>query len=178
MAPFSAPRTAPSSASSIDALFTDAFAKESLLLDIRRPSLALSAAKTLAAAALVRGDVAISDVSRNLARLTPALDMAHWNECGFKIGLCRVSPASQPHALLALVNSTAFGAVLDEQRRRFDRLYTRRAHVHHYTQFIELEQMEHARANVVDLIGEYAAVQSAPPPARVELPLDRAIALR
>lgn len=178
MAPLSAPRAGPSSAARIDAMFTDAFQRESLLLDIRAPTLAAAKARTLAAAVLVRGDVAVSDVSRNLGRLGASLQMAHWNEGGFKVGLCRVPPAKQPYALLALFNSTSFGCVLDEQRARFDRLFSRKAHLHHYTQYIDQAHIEGARANVVDLIAEYAAVQAARPPERVEQPLDRAIPLR
>jgi len=177
MAPLAMPRSAPSSSASIDAMFTEAFSKEALLLDVRRSATAIRP-RCLAAAALVRGDVAISDVSRNLARLGPGLEMAHWNEAGFKVGLCRVPPAHQPRSLLCLFNSTAIGGVIDEHRSRFDRLYTRRAHLHHYTKYIEQEHVDSARANVMELIAEYNAVQSAHAPKAVEQPLGRAIPLR
>lgn len=177
LAPLSSPRAAPASAARIDGMFTDAVCATSLLLDVRAPTLAATRARTLAAAFLVRGDVPIADVSRNLARLGGGLCMAPWNEHGFKVGLCRVPPANQPHGLLALFNSTAVGGVLDEQRRRFDRLYSRRAHLHHYTQFIEQGSIDEARDNVVALIAEYAAVAGKRLAERAEQPLDRAIPL-
>jgi hypothetical protein len=40
----------------------------------------------LAAAALVRGAVPLSDVSRNMVRLRPSLRMVSWNPDGFKLG--------------------------------------------------------------------------------------------
>jgi tubulin epsilon len=104
--------------------------------------------------------------------------MASWNEGGFKVGLCRVAPAGQPRAVLGLFNSTAVAGALDEQRGRFERLFKRRAHLHHYTEFMAEAEMAAARDNVVGLVAEYEAVGSATPAARVEHPLDRAVPLR
>jgi hypothetical protein len=34
----------------------------------------------------------ISDINRNIARIKPTLQMVHWNEDAFKVGLCDVPP--------------------------------------------------------------------------------------
>mmetsp|Transcript_3203 Transcript_3203/g.9222 ORF Transcript_3203/g.9222 Transcript_3203/m.9222 type:complete len:482 (-) Transcript_3203:274-1719(-) len=175
MAPLSsAPRGAPSSSSRVDQLFSDALARDHLLLDLR----GAARAKHLAAALLVRGDVPISEVSRNVSRLGQQLDMIHWNEDGFKVGLCRVPPVGQDAAVLCLLNNCAVGSVLGEHRARFDRLYLRKAHLHHYTQYVEEATFDEARACVGELVDDYARLQASVPPAHVEHPLDDAIELR
>jgi tubulin epsilon len=65
----------------VDPLFTAAIKQSNQLLccDLRSGS-------TLAAAALVRGSVPLSDVSRNMVRLRPSLRMVSWNPDGFKLG--------------------------------------------------------------------------------------------
>jgi hypothetical protein len=68
MAPLSTPRAGPAAASRVDQMFSDVFSKEALLLDVRRGGAGVVRPRTLAAAVLVRGDVAISDVARNLSR--------------------------------------------------------------------------------------------------------------
>lgn len=175
MAPLGAPaRAGGQSLARVDQMFSDAFARDSLLLDVRRAP----RAQHLAAAVLVRGDVNVSEVSRNLDRLRAQLDMIHWNEDGFKVGLCAVPPVGQQHAVLALFNNCAFGSVLAEHRARFDRLYRRKAHVHHYTQYLDMARFDAARENVTALISEYEALAAAPAAGRVEQPLDRALPLR
>ena len=51
-----------------------------------------------------------------------------------QVGLCAVPPVGQPQALLGLTNSCAMADVLGALTARFDKLYRRRAHVHHFTQ--------------------------------------------
>lgn len=173
MAPLQAPRTVHGTRA--DHMFTEAFARDNLLLEVR----SARSARCLAAAMLARGSVTVSEMSRNLARLRSSIDMIHWNEDGFKLGLCRVPPVDRPRAILCLFNSCSIGSVFANQMYRFQKLYHRGAHLHHYTQYMDAAGFDSAAENVKSLIGEYDELQSAPVPREeVALPLANAIALR
>jgi hypothetical protein len=49
----------------------------------------------LACGLLVRGDVMVSDVQRNIERVKRDINMVYWNEEGFKVGLCASPPIGQ-----------------------------------------------------------------------------------
>ena len=110
----------------------------------------------LACGLLLRGDVTVSDAQRNLARLRPQLKLPHWNPDGVKVGLCAAPPVGQPQALLALSNSGAMAGVLGEQLSRFDKLYKRKAHLHHFTQYMEAQGLQEAREAILDVQADYA----------------------
>ena len=61
--------------------------------------------KYLACGLLLRGDVVISDVQRSITRIKKTIQMVHWNQDGFKIGLCSVPSISQVWCHLWLVES-------------------------------------------------------------------------
>ena len=113
----------------------------------------------------VRGDVTVSDVQRNLARLRPQVELAHWNPDGFKTGL--------PHSLLALSNNCCMAGVLRELCARFNKLYKRRAHVHHFTQYMEASAFDEARAALAQLAAEYEGMQLAEAPPEAQSLLSR-----
>ena len=77
----SAATAATMASAAVDPLFSSAIKQSNQLLccDPRTGT-------TLAAAALVRGAVPLSDVSRNMVRLRPSLRMVSWNPDGFKLG--------------------------------------------------------------------------------------------
>jgi tubulin epsilon len=77
----SAATAATMASSAVDPLFSSAIKQSNQLLccDPRTGT-------TLAAAALVRGSVPLSDVSRNMVRLRPSLRMVSWNPDGLKLG--------------------------------------------------------------------------------------------
>ena len=109
----------------------------------------------LACGLLLRGDVTVSDAQRNLAKLRPQMQLPSWNPDGVKIGLCAAPPVGQPQALLALTNSCAMGEVLHDAVARFDRLYKRKAHLHHFTQYVEPGMLASAREVVRGTADEY-----------------------
>ena len=41
---------------------------------------------------IVRGDVTFSDMNRNIKKLKSELNMIHWNQEGFKYGICGTPP--------------------------------------------------------------------------------------
>jgi tubulin epsilon len=116
----------------LDQLFMDALRPEHCLLSVSPAEHAF-----LALGVFMRGKgVHITDVNRNIARLKTKVYMVPWNPDGFKVGLCTQPGvgAGMEKSVLMLSNNCAVTGVFKEMLRRFDMLYRRRAHVHHYTQ--------------------------------------------
>jgi len=110
-------------------LFMDAFSRSHQLIraDPRTGSY-------LACALLLRGDLSVSDVNNAMAKIQPTINNVHWNDDGFKVGLCGAPPLGSPHGLLCLANNSCIATTFDSMHDRFMRLYSRRAMLHHYTQ--------------------------------------------
>ena len=125
----------------------------------------------LACGLLLRGDVTISDAQRNLARLRPSLKLPIWNPDGVKLGLCAAPPVGQPQALLALTNSCQMADVLGEAVGRFDRLFKRKAHLHHFTQYMEAGGIADAREAVRVTADAYQQMRNPPPPSEEAMKL-------
>lgn len=85
--------------------------------------------------------------------------MIHWNQEGFKVGLCSVPPIGQRQSLLCLSNNCCIRETFERLRDRFRKLYVRKAHVHHYTEYMEAERLSEALENVRYLIDEYAKLE-------------------
>lgn len=79
-----------------------------------------------------------------------------------KIGLCSVPPPGHSASLLCLLNSTAMGSMLHDTVNNFDKLYKRKAHVHHYTTVdgFEDEHFKEARECILTVCDRYKAVES------------------
>jgi len=80
-----------------------------------------------------------------------------WNPDGFKIGLCDVPEVGTPSSLLCLANSTAVVPTFDSMRARFLQLYKRKAHVHHYTEYMEESQFDAAFEVIERLREDYSS---------------------
>ena len=63
-------------------------------------------------------------------------------------------------SVLAVHNSTAFGKVLTRQRDRFNLLIKRKAMVHHYTEFMDIEEIKIAEEDITNVISQYQAIES------------------
>lgn len=141
----------------LDQMFSDAFSKEQQLIeaDPRR-------GLYLACALLLRGDLAVSDLQRNIQRLRPTLPFIWWNQEGWKAGLCAVPPVGQTRSLLALANNTCLRATFSRLRERFMKLYRKKAHLHHYLHVEGLEQRTFSEAvsSLDSLIAEYKQLDS------------------
>ncbi|KAK7907541.1 hypothetical protein WMY93_016153 [Mugilogobius chulae] len=136
----------------LDQMFSDAFSKEQQLIEAE-PKRCLY----LACALLLRGDVAVSDLQRNIQRLRPTLPFVWWNREGWKAGLCSVPPVGHNHSLLALANNTCVKATFSRLKERFMKLYRKKAHLHHYLHVEGLEQSSFSEAlsSLNSLIAEY-----------------------
>uniref|UniRef100_H3B4K5 Tubulin epsilon chain n=1 Tax=Latimeria chalumnae TaxID=7897 RepID=H3B4K5_LATCH len=136
----------------LDQMFSDAFSRDHQLIraDPKR-------SLYLACALMVRGNVHISDLRRNIERLKPSLQFVSWNQEGWKTGLCSVPPVGHSHSLLALANNTCVKPTFIELKERFLKLYKKKAHLHHYLQVDGMEQscFTEAISSLSSLIEEY-----------------------
>ncbi|AWP19561.1 putative tubulin epsilon chain isoform 3 [Scophthalmus maximus] len=136
----------------LDQMFSDAFSKDHQLLRAN-PKHSLY----LACALMVRGNVQVSDLRRNIERLRPSLPFVSWNQEGWKTGLCSVPPVGHSHSLLALANNTCVKSTFLDLKERFTKLYRKKAHLHHYLHVEGMEQscFSEAITSLSSLIEEY-----------------------
>uniref|UniRef100_A0AAQ4NME9 Tubulin epsilon 1 n=1 Tax=Gasterosteus aculeatus aculeatus TaxID=481459 RepID=A0AAQ4NME9_GASAC len=136
----------------LDQMFSDSFSKDHQLIraDPKR-------GLYLACALMVRGNVHVSDLRRNIERMKPSLPFVSWNQEGWKTGLCSVPPVGHSHSLLALANNTCVMSTFMELRERFTKLYRKKAHLHHYLHVEGMEQSMFSEAvgSLSSLIEEY-----------------------
>ncbi|XP_061562900.1 tubulin epsilon chain [Cololabis saira] len=136
----------------LDQMFSDAFSRDHQLIraDPRQHLY-------LACALLLRGNVQVSDLRRNIERLKPSLSFVSWNQEGWKTGLCSVPPVGHSHSLLALANNTCVKQTFTDLRERFLKLYRKKAHLHHYLQVEGMEQslFSEAVSSLSSLIQQY-----------------------
>ena len=139
----------------VDSLFGDSLTRDTQLLscDPRRST-------CLAAALLLRGNVALSDVRRNAVRMQSTLRMAWWNTEGFKIGMCGAPPPGLPCSLFTLANSCAVGTTFGTMYDRFSKLRQRGVYLHHYSQYMPVEDMDEAAYRIATLADEYAQLDT------------------
>uniref|UniRef100_UPI00358E9399 tubulin epsilon chain isoform X2 n=1 Tax=Myxine glutinosa TaxID=7769 RepID=UPI00358E9399 len=140
----------------LDQMFLDAFSKENQLIQAD-PKHGLY----LACALMVRGNVQVSDIRRNIERLKSSLHFITWNQEGWKTGLCSVAPVGQPHMLLTLANNTCVTHTFSGIREHFNRLYKRKAHLHHYTEVtgMDLGCFSEALSSLTSVIDEYGHLE-------------------
>uniref|UniRef100_A0A1A8ERN7 Tubulin, epsilon 1 n=1 Tax=Nothobranchius korthausae TaxID=1143690 RepID=A0A1A8ERN7_9TELE len=136
----------------LDQMFSDAFSKDHQLIRAN-----LKHSLFLASALMVRGDVHMSDLRRNIERLRPSLPFVSWNQEGWKTGLCSVPPVGHSHSMLALSNNTCVKATFMELRDSFTKLYKKKAHLHHYLHVDGMEQsiFSEALSSLTGLIEDY-----------------------
>uniref|UniRef100_A0A3P9HWC3 Tubulin, epsilon 1 n=1 Tax=Oryzias latipes TaxID=8090 RepID=A0A3P9HWC3_ORYLA len=155
----------------LDQMFSDAFSKDHQLIHANPKQ-----SMYLACALMVRGNVHVSDLRRNIERLRPSLSFVSWNQEGWKTGLCSVPPVGHSHSLLALANNTCVKLNFMELKERFTKLYRKKAHLHH---FLHVEGMDlgcftEATSSLDSLIEEYDSLdatkaQATPDPPRLRI---------
>eukprot|EP01029_Cantina_marsupialis_P022306 TRINITY_DN543912_c0_g1_i1.p1 TRINITY_DN543912_c0_g1~~TRINITY_DN543912_c0_g1_i1.p1 ORF type:complete len:483 (+),score=95.02 TRINITY_DN543912_c0_g1_i1:179-1627(+) len=140
---------------SMDQMFTDVLSPNNQL--IKADPLH---SKYLACGLFARGAVSVSDIRRNTDRLRDSIRLIHWNDEGFKIGMCSKPSLSQDKSLLCLSNNCGIRHTFSALRSRFVKLFRRKAHLHHYTEYMEEASMQQALENVDDLIRAYSHLDS------------------
>lgn len=140
----------------LDQMFTDALSPNHQLVhcNIRKGTM-------ISCALLARGDVCMADMRRNLERLRGGLKFVHWNQDGWKTGLCSAAPVHQPYSLLTLCNTSSFHHVLCRLRTGFLKLYNRKAHMHHFLQVPSMEEshFQEALASLAELASSYRSME-------------------
>ena len=147
-----APRT-------LDQIFSEVFSTDRQLasVDPRRNTY-------MACALLMRGAVNISDANRNVERLKRGLKMAHWVSDGFKVGLCDRAPVNSLYSATCLANNCAMQKPLSAICERFHKLRRKKVFLHHYTEYMEVEDIDGAAASIGSLAEEYARVDASRAP--------------
>ncbi|EGZ16744.1 hypothetical protein PHYSODRAFT_500449 [Phytophthora sojae] len=140
----------------LNQMFSEAFQRDHQLIRANP-----RASVYLACGLLMRGNVEVSDINANIQRLQSEVRMIHWNQEGFKVGVCSVPPVGQKSSLLCLSNNCCIRETFERLHTRFHKLYSRRAHMHHYTEFMDVGMLDEAQENARYLIGEYAKLESA-----------------
>lgn len=87
---------------------------------------------------------------------------------GFKVGLCSQAPLDAPHSLLCLANNCCVSNTFNAMLHRFDQLFSRRVYVHHYSQFMDPEDMANARDNVLELTHAYEKLDGQESPSHLD----------
>lgn len=143
----------------MDQIFTEVFGRDRQLasVDPRRSTY-------LACALLLRGAVNISDANRNVERLRRGLKMAHWVSDGFKVGLCDRAPVGVPYSALCLANNAAIQKPLNAMCERYKKLRKRNVYLHHYTEYMDLADIDSAAVSIEELAAEYGCVDAARAP--------------
>jgi tubulin epsilon len=144
----------------VDAIFTDVFANSNQLcrVDLRKGTF-------LSCALLVRGNLQVSDVRRNVDRLSENTKFIYWNRDGWKTGLCSVPPIKQMYSILSLANNTSIKYTFEDLRSRFFKLFSRKAHLHHYlnVEGMCIDQVKSAHECLRDQIAFYDELDNAQP---------------
>ncbi len=113
-------------------------------------------AVTLACAFLARGEVMMSDfITCVTTAQSKSLTFPYWNQDATKIGMCRMPAPGHKVSVLGVYNSTAFGSVLKREHSRFNTLFKRKAMLHHYTEFVDVQAIADAEVAVASAIEDY-----------------------
>ncbi|GLH03014.1 Uncharacterized protein GBIM_08945 [Gryllus bimaculatus] len=84
-------------------------------------------------------------------RLKKKVRFPSWNQDAVKVGMCSVAPPWHKLSALGLFNSSSLATLFEETSFQFNKLFRRRAHIHHYTKvdgfeiasfFESLEQLQ------------------------------------
>ena len=139
---------------SVDQMFQDAFQKDCHLMSTSPQSHLY-----LSAALLARGNCDISDIHANIEKLRKQLNFVSWNRDGWKTGLCSVPPAKQNCSLLVLANNTCIAEPFAQVHSRFTKLFRRKAHLHHYEEYMDVSSISEASDSVRDIVKGYESLQ-------------------
>ncbi|KAJ1546400.1 Tubulin epsilon chain [Nowakowskiella sp. JEL0078] len=120
----------------LDQMFTDAFSKESQLIKADSRSNLCEIKSWGACALILRGDVEISDIRRNIDKFRSTMRFASWNLEAWKTGICSVPP---------LVNRSMISKFFQ-------------ANLHHYLDNMDVDDFINARDRVKDLLFEYQSM--------------------
>ena len=153
---------------SIDAMIAACLEPEHQFVDVRHgqgSAVTREAGTTLATALIARGpQTTVGDLTRGVGKLHEQMQMPYWNEDGFKTALCGVSPLGHKDSMLLLANNCAIRGKVEGMLSKFQRLYSVRSHVHHYSQYLSDAYFANTMETLHTLVDDYAYLDTAEPP--------------
>lgn len=119
----------------------------------------------LAGALTVRGKASLNDLRYNISRLSKKAKYISWNQDGLKIGLCSIPPPGHETSAMGLFNSSALSNIFQEAADHFNKLFRRRAHVHHYLNVngFEMENFTDSLESLQDIANAYTGLETHKP---------------
>jgi tubulin epsilon len=117
---------------------------------------------TVASAFIARGsstNVRLSDFLSCVVNAQKSLRFPSWNQDACKIGICNTPSPGENMSVMGIYNSTAFNTVITRERDRFNKIFKRKAMLHHYLEFMEEEDVVEAEKWSKDLSAEYQELE-------------------
>jgi cell division GTPase FtsZ len=115
--------------------------------------------KYLAASVLFRGAVKTSDVNEAMASVKEQNSFVNWIPTGFKISKSETAPKDSALGVVMMANNSEVVSVFERIGSNFDRLWSRKAFAHWYTDNgFEEKDLDDARALVQKCIDDYKKV--------------------
>ena len=74
--------------------------------------------------------------------------------------MCGTPHPGEQFSIMGVYNSTAFGEVLTREQNRFDKLFRRKAMLHHYLEYMSNDDVAAARETVASLLQDYADIEA------------------
>ncbi|XP_033213460.1 tubulin epsilon chain-like isoform X1 [Belonocnema kinseyi] len=142
-----------------DELFTNAWSRNNQLIKVDPLQ---SESVVLGAAHILRGNASLTDIRKNIERFQSKARFTDWSKEAMKVGLCSVPPAGHPASVLSLINSTSMSLMIKDVVHQFDKLYKKKAHVHHYLQVENFEEdnFREARSTAINVYEGYTELQN------------------
>jgi tubulin epsilon len=140
-----------------DQLFTDVMSPAAQLIAID-PRKGINLAQTF----ICRGEnISIAHVIENIERLKKSeqslKNRPEYLQYGYKLGICSSSVLGViKKTVFGLSNTTAISPLFIETWERFRKLYKRKAHVHHYLEYMEPDMFMEGVENLQGLINSYS----------------------
>ncbi|XP_011496093.1 PREDICTED: tubulin epsilon chain-like [Ceratosolen solmsi marchali] len=145
-----------------DELFTNAWSRNNQLIKVDPLQ---SRSLIIGAAHIYRGDASLTDIRRNIERFQSKAKFTAWSKEAMKVGLCSVPPVGHPASLLCLMNSTAISYLFKDIIHQFDKLYKKKAHIHHYLQVDQFENEDFigSREKILSVFDQYIRIERQTP---------------
>ncbi|KAF7266078.1 tubulin epsilon chain-like isoform X3 [Rhynchophorus ferrugineus] len=108
-----------------------------------------------------RGNYNLTDLQTYTEKLQAKAKFAVWSKKSVKSGLCSIPPNDQNMALFSLFNTTGIRNLFDHIYSQYNRLYTKKAHLYHYTKinYFDSELFTESRESLLNAINSYKEVE-------------------
>ena len=110
----------------------------------------------LAASVLFRGNIQSTEINEAISKVKEQNTFVNWIPTGFKVARSEEPPANMPVGVALLANNSAIGSVFSRILASFDKLWSRKAFSHWYTDAgMEEKDLEEARNHIQGIVDFY-----------------------